>query len=84
MGLPLGLPPPLQSALTHGDVGVSAAVTGEATEKEGGDVPKGRSKLVHDLLNRSDAVFISFDLETAGEDVGIVQVSAEVFRLDLV
>ena len=36
------------------------------------------------MFNRSDAVFNSFNLETASKDVGFVQVSAEVFHLGLV
>ena len=50
----------------------------------GSAVPKGRSKETHELHNKGDVVFISFDIETAGEQVGIVQISAEVFRLNLV
>ena len=50
----------------------------------GSEVPKGRSKETHELHNKGEAVFISFDIETAGEHVGIVQISAKVFRLDLV
>ena len=52
--------------------------------EDGGDVPSGRSKGTHHLHNRNEAVFISFDIETAGEQVGIVQISAEIFCLDLV
>ena len=47
-------------------------------------MPKGRSKETHELHNKGEVVFISFDVETAGEQVGIVQISAEVFRLNLV
>jgi hypothetical protein len=52
----------------------------------GSAVPKGRcsAKETHELHNKGETVFISFDIETAGEQVGIVQISAEVFRLDLV
>ena len=47
-------------------------------------LPKGRSKETHGLHNNGEAVFISFDIKTAGEHVGIVQISAEVFHLDLI
>ena len=36
------------------------------------------------ICNSGDFVFILFDLETGGEDVGVVQISADVFRLDLI
>ena len=47
-------------------------------------VSKGQSKEAHELYNSGDFVFMSFDLETGGEDVGVVQISAEMFRLDLI
>ena len=46
-------------------------------------VPKGRSKETHKLHTKGEIVFVSFNIETAGEQVGIVQISGEVFRLDL-
>ena len=46
--------------------------------------PKGHSKEAHELYNSGDFVFVSFNLETGGEDVGVVQISAEIFRLDLI
>ena len=55
-----------------------------ATGEVGNSVPKGRSKEAHELYNSGDFVFISFDVETGGEDVGVIQISAEIFRLDLV
>ena len=42
------------------------------------------SKETHELHNKGEIVFISFDIETTGEQVEIIQVSAEAFRLDLV
>ena len=51
---------------------------------EGNSVPFGRSKETHDLLNRNEAIFVSLDFETAGGEVGAVQLSAEISRLDLV
>ena len=50
----------------------------------GNAVPKRQSKETHELHKRGEIVFVSFDIETAGEQVGIIQISAEVFRLDLV
>ena len=47
-------------------------------------VPSGRSKEAHAIFNSGDFVFISLDVETAGEDVGVVQLSAEISRLELV
>ena len=57
--------------------GGPAAVAGSA-------VPEGRSKETHELHNKGEAFFVSFDIETAGEQVGFIQISAEVFRLNLV
>ena len=37
-------------------------------------LPKGRSKETHNLHNNGKNVFISFDIETAGKHVGIVQI----------
>ena len=47
-------------------------------------MPEGQSKETHELHNKGEAVFISFDIETAGEQVGIIQISVEVFRINLV
>ena len=66
----------LEATTTRG----GATATGEV----GNSVPKGRSKEAHELYNSGDFVFISFDVETGGEDVGVIQISAEIFRLDLV
>ena len=57
--------------------GGPAAVAGSA-------VPEGQSKETHELHNKGEAFFVSFDIETAGEQVGFIQISAEVFRLNLV
>ena len=46
--------------------------------------PKGRSIAHHDITNNDNtAIFLSFDIETAGEYVGIVQLSAELVRLKM-
>jgi hypothetical protein len=59
---------------------VCNAVVGEFF---GGDnVPKGKS-IGHHIFNNQKAVFMSFDIETAGEIVGIVQISAEIIHLKM-
>ena len=46
-------------------------------------VPKERS-IVHDSIANGKAVFCSLDIETGGEDYGIVQFSVELVRIDIV
>ena len=58
-------------------VGGTAAMTGST-------VPKERSKKIHGLHNKGESVFISFDIEMASKQVGIDQISAELFQLNLV
>jgi hypothetical protein len=48
----------------------------------GGNVPKGRS-ITHQTFNNQQAVCMSFDVETAGEIAGIVQISAEIVHFKL-
>ena len=60
-------------------MGVEASFGGEE-----GVVPSGRSKEAHGIFVRNEAVFISLDVETAWEEVGVVQLSAEISRLELV
>lgn len=36
------------------------------------------------MFNRNEAVFVSLDVETAGEEVGVAQLSAEIFRLNCI
>ena len=45
-------------------------------------IPKERSR-AHHLIAAGKAVFLSLDIEHAGEYVGVIQLSAELFRLDL-
>ncbi len=40
-------------------------------EDGGGAIPKGRS-IAHNIFNNQQAVFLSFDIKTAGEIAGIV------------
>ena len=75
---------PSDNASSTAEVSTAASgVTARSGWEENG-VPSVRSKEAHDLLNRNEAVFISLDLETAREEVGVVQLSAEISRLDLV
>ena len=52
-------------------------------EEEVPAIPSGRS-IAHTKYSNREAVLLSLDIETAGEYVGIVQLSAEICRLDLV
>ena len=45
-------------------------------------IPRGRS-ICHPLLKQNKLVFLSLDIETGGENCGIVQLSAEIVRLEL-
>ena len=44
------------------------------------EIPKGAS-IAHHYIQRKKLVYVSFDIETAGESCGIVQISAQVFRM---
>jgi hypothetical protein len=57
--------------------------THDAPDFEGDDIPKGRS-LGHPLYNNKQAYFISFDIETRGEYVGTVHLSAQVIWMKMV
>jgi hypothetical protein len=52
-------------------------------EFNGDDVPKGRS-IAHSIYNNKIAYFISFDIETGGKYVGIVQLSAQLCIIKLI
>ena len=56
----------------------------DANGEEGrdGTIPKGRS-IAHTIFNNQQSVFLSFDIETAGEIAGIVQISAEIVRFKI-
>ena len=54
------------------------------SSEEGRGVPSGRSKEAHAIFHSGYFVFISLNVKTAGEDVGVVQLSAEIIRLELV
>ena len=51
---------------------------------EGYGVPSGQLKEAHDVLNRNEAVSISLNLKIARDEVGVIQLSAEMSRIDLV
>ena len=55
----------------------------EIESEEAVKVPRARS-LAHHYFANDKAVLVSFDMETAGEHVGPVQISAEICRLHLV
>lgn len=46
-------------------------------------IPKGRS-IAHHEINKNKLVFVSFDIETGGEYCGILQLSAEIIRMELI
>jgi len=46
-------------------------------------IPKGRS-IAHLAMKDEKAVYMSFDIEIAGEAAGIIQISAEIFRIRIV
>jgi hypothetical protein len=47
-----------------------------------GTIPKGRS-IALNIFNNQTTVFLSFDIDTAGEIAGIVQISAEIVRFKI-
>ena len=50
---------------------------------DGPNIPRGRS-IAHLGIRDEKIVFVSFDIETGGEYCGILQLSAEISRLELV
>ena len=65
--------------------GEAAPVGGDPAAVAEGAVrptPRGRSA-VHHLLNDDNLVFLSLDLETGGENCGIIQLSAEIVRIKM-
>jgi hypothetical protein len=59
-----------------------ASPTLDDADFEGDAIPKGRS-IGHHIYNNKQAYFISFDIETEGEYVGIVQLSGQVIWMKL-
>ena len=47
-----------------------------------GTIPKSKS-LTHDKFEAKKVVFVSFDIETGGEYCGILQMSGEIVRVDV-
>ena len=52
----------------------------DRSNDEGDEIPKGAS-IAHQYIKKEKLVYVSFDIETAGESCGIVQVSAQIFRM---
>ena len=53
-----------------------------ATSETEPSIPRGRS-ICHFKITEKKLVFVSLDLETGGENCGIVQLSAEIARIEL-
>ena len=56
---------------------------GDDAEDETPKPPKGRS-IAHYAIDAKKAVYVSLDIEVGGEYCGVVQLSAEIVRIDLV
>jgi len=56
--------------------------TPTSTAPMGPTIPKSRS-LAHFKFKEKKVVFVSFDIETGGEHCGILQISAEMVRVDV-
>ena len=71
-----GIPelPPLPPILRETNPSATTATTTS--------IPKGRSIAHHDMARKGTA-YVSFDIETGGEYCGILQLSAEVVRVEL-
>jgi len=52
----------------------------DRSNDKGDEIPKGAS-IAHRYLQKEKLVYVSFDIETAGESCGIVQLSAQIFRM---
>ncbi len=50
----------------------------DRSNDKGDEIPKGAS-IAHHYLQKEKLVYVSFDIETAGESCGIVQLSAQIF-----
>jgi hypothetical protein len=80
-----GLNLAVETEILGSDVGTEDPIINSgAIDEEGGldTIPKGRS-IAHNIFNNPNAVFLSFDIETAGEIAGIVQISAEIVRFEI-
>ena len=80
-----GLNLAVETKILDSEFGIEDTVinSGAIAKDEGiGTIPKGRS-IAHNTFNNQRAVFLSFDIETAGEIAGIVQISEEIVRLKI-
>ena len=53
------------------------------TKDDQSTIPRGRS-IAHEVIREGKVVYVSFDIETGGEHCGILQLSAEMIRIELV
>ena len=60
----------------------AVAATAIPVHLPGAGIPRGRSK-AHAAIVAGKVVYLSFDIETGGENCGIIQMSGELIRLDL-
>ena len=82
--------PPIAVERTGGDSDIDNGSRGKRGEGDEGakategdpKKPRGRS-IAWEAFERGKAVLVSFDMETAGEHVGVVQISAEILRVGL-
>jgi hypothetical protein len=78
-----GLNLAVETEILGSEVGTEDPIinSGAIGEERGlGTIPKGRS-IAHNIFDNQNAVFLSFDIEMAGEIAGIVQISAEIVHL---
>ena len=60
---------------------VESPSEGDGNDVDGGEAPKVRGRSIgHHLFKQDKLVFVSLDLETGGENIGITQISAEIIR----
>jgi len=52
----------------------------DRSNDKGDEIPKGAS-VAHHYLQKEKLVYVSFNIEAAGESCGIVQLSAQIFRV---
>jgi len=78
-----GLNLAVETEILGSEVGTEDTIinSGAIGEERGlGTIPKGRS-ITHNIFDNQNAVFLSFDIDMAGEIAGIVQISAEIVCL---
>ena len=81
----MGLNLAVEMEISDSEIGTEDTfINSGAIGKDGGSgtIPKGGS-ITHNIFDNQRAIFLSFDIETAGEIAGIVQISAEIVRLKI-